>query len=547
MSQHSHKKINRNDHCLCGSGKKYKHCCGKNSELAIKPRQELQKLLTLARNYAYQQVNFSAAEQCYRDVLSLQPNNVEALAGVGQGLCWRHRKAEGRQYLLKAAKAMIRYLEKTEGRVLLELADQLQMWGEIEVALQLSRAALRKMPNNPSAHFGVASCLHRLNFTDDAIKVMYRVLQLVPNDAGCQILMALLEVDKVQFSQAQQRLENVVATEKDPSQLARGCLELAKVYDKLKRHDDAFALLIRSGELHKQLQSYKQLEPSFIFDRLELFKRGYQADLLTRWQADDFADDLPCPVFLIGFLRSGTTLTEQVLSAHPEIITSDENHLIDEVVIELEKLSGIKANSPESLRKINLGQARHLRQFYWQRAKEEYGQQVMKKRFVNKVALNSIETGLISTLFPDAKILFALRDPRDICLSCAMQSFTLSPATVNMVSWQGIAKQYAAVMDLWLTLRDKIQPAFLELRYEDTVTDFEASFKKVFALLDLTWCPDVLRFQEKLAGKYIATPSFAAVTQPIYQTAVARWQSYLRYFEPIQPILEPYIVAFGYI
>jgi tetratricopeptide (TPR) repeat protein len=540
-------KTGRNDPCPCRSGKKYKHCCAAHAPAdSAGADVELRHLLESARNHAYRQGNFAAAEQCYRDVLAIKPNNVEALAGVGQGLCWRHRRAAGRQYLVKAAKQMLRRPEKTEGRVLLELAEQLQMWGDLDVALQLARAAVKRMPENPSAQFGLAACLHRLNHADQAIAVLSKVLTLIPQDAGCQILMAILEFDKKQYVEARHRLERVLASETDPKQLARASLELSKVYDKQRDYAAAFAMLSRAGALQAQLPETRQINADYIFNKIALFKQGYDDSLLKRWSAADFADDLPVPVFLIGFLRSGTTLTEQVLAAHPEVLTSDENQLIEEVLAELAAISGIQHNPPEALRHLNIDQARRLRRFYWERVSEEFTQAALQKRFVNKVALNSIETGLISCLFPEAKILFALRDPRDICLSCAMQSFTASPATVNLSSWQGIAKQYAAVMDLWLNLRQQIAPEYLELRYEDVVGDFETSFRRVFALLNVAWDPRVIQYHEKMAGRYVATPSFAAVSQPLYNSAVARWQGYAEYFQPILPVLAPYIEAFGY-
>ena len=193
-----------------------------------------------------------------------------------------------------------------------------------------------------------------------------------------------------------------------------------------------------------------------------------------------------------------------------------------------------------------MGQIKQLRQFYWQRMREEYGEAVMHKQVVDKNALNTIDLGVISVIFPEAKIVFALRDPRDVSISCLMQAFTPSQATVNLLSLEGIAKQYAAVMDYWLTLRNLIQPSFLELRYEDTVTDFEASYRRVFEFLGVEWVAEVTQFHERAHGRYISTPSFAAVSQPLYSKAVARWKNYEQPLAPILPILDRFIFAFGY-
>ena len=533
----------RNQPCPCNSGKKYKHCCEQSAN--AEPI-DYRALLESARHHAFQRRDFAAAEMCFRQALELKPNNAEALAGVGQGLYWRHRRVEGLKYMQKAAKTLLRQSAKTEIRILLELSEQLQLWGEIELALQLARAAVKLTPDHPSALYAVAACLHRLNYVDQAMLVMHKLLKQLPENAGCQILMALLEFDNKQVEHAQIRLESVLATESDKLQLARASLELSKVYDNQKRYDDAFAALTVAGDQHRKLALSQDIDSEFIFNKINLYLHGYDAKLLKRWSAANFADNLPVPAFLIGFLRSGTTLTEQVLSAHPKIITTDENQLLNEVIIELEKMTNCKGDIPSALRQINIVQARHLRQFYWRRACEEYSQAILNKTFINKVALNSIEIGLISTRFPEAKIIFALRDPRDVCLSCAMQSFTMSVATINMLSWQGIARQYAAIMELWLSLRHQISPDYLELRYEDTVTDFKASFQRVFAFLGLDWHTDVLSFHQQVAGRYVSTPSFTAVSQPVYQSAVARWKHYEKHYDTIMPLLQPYIEAFGY-
>ena len=543
---HSAKNL-RNQLCPCNSGKKYKHCCALTQ--ATHPTEQQKDYLVLlenARHYAFQRQDFTAAEHCYRQALEIKPNNAEALAGVGQSLYWRHRRAEGLKYMQKAAKALLRQADKAETQVLLELSEQLQMWGEIELALQLARASIKRMPKNPSALYAVAACLHRLNQTDQAVLVLNQLLKQLPDNAGCEILMALLELDNKQVEQAQQRLEKVLTTEQDTLQRARAYLELSKVYDKQNRYDDAFAALTLAGEQHRQLPASQRIDSEFIFNKISLYKHGFDNSLIKRWSVTDFADNLPIPVFLIGFLRSGTTLTEQVLSAHPKVITSDENQLLNEIIMELERITNCCGDIPTALRQITIDQARQLRQLYWQRAGDEYTPAILSQTFINKVALNSIETGLISALFPEAKIIFALRDPRDVCLSCAMQSFTTSVATINMSSWQGIARQYAAVMDLWLTLRNQISPEYLELRYEDTVNDFEVSFQRVFAFLGVDWHTDVIRYHERVAGRFVSTPSFAAVSQPLYQSAVARWKNYEKHYDPIMPLLQPYIEAFGY-
>ena len=537
----------RNDPCPCGSGKKYKACCAvAEARFQVRGEPDVAEWLGRARQ-AVALGRIGDAEFWFREVLTAKPNDAEALAGVGQALCWRRRRREGRDYLRKAAKQLVRLgLKNRDPSALLQLSGQLQHWGDTDAALELARLGLRLATASAEALNNLALCLSRVSRTEEALPFALKACELLPEHPGCQILVGLLHRELGKLDAARVRLERVAATSTDPEQTARAWLELGGVLDKVKDYDGAFEAFRRAAEVHASLPAAQATDRNRVFDSLARHKAGFDRDLLRRWTAAEFDDSLPAPGFLFGFLRSGTTLAEQVLAAHPRIVTSDENDFIFELAQELAKLSGIADDIPAALRKIGLDEARTLRQFYWQRVAEEYGPEALRKCFVDKLALNSIDAGLIATLFPEAKILFALRDPRDVALSCFQQAFGLSPATVNLLSFEGIARQYAAVMDLWLHLRGLIAPEYFELRYEHTVGEFEATFRRVFELLGVEWRPEVLSFHERARGRYIATPSFAAVSQPLYTSAVARWRRYERHLETVLPVLQPYIEAFGY-
>ena len=101
-------------------------------------------------------------------------------------------------------------------------------------------------------------------------------------------------------------------------------------------------------------------------------------------------------------------------------------------------------------------------------------------------------------------------------------------------------------MGYWLAIRGLIQPTYLELRYEDTVTEFESTYRKVFEFLGLPWHVGVEQFHVRAKGKYISTPSFAQVSQPVYKKSVARWKHYESEFSTVIKDLQAYIKEFGY-
>lgn len=492
--------------------------------------------------------DFVEAEYCFRLLVSAKPKDANLLAGLGQALCWLKRKQEGRKFLLQAARQMEAQLKKSrDPRYAVELSQQLLHWGEVVHAERLARLALRLAPNSAVVLNNLVQCLTRVNRHAEALSIAQKVLQLLPDDPGCNILLALIEAKTNNSEQALQRLQRVIEQNTDPKQTARAQLEAGILLDKQGRYDQAFAQLELAAQAHSQYADYPPDQRDHLFEVLERNQQHFDQDLLRRWQAEQIdADGLPSPVFLMGFLRSGTTLTEQVLDAHPRIIATDESSILFETSQRLEQISGIVNDQASALRRLTLEQIGQLRQFYWQRMQTEYGPQVISKVLIDKNALNTIELGLIGVLFPNAKIIFALRDPRDVCLSCYMQAFSPSPATINLLSWNGIAKQYQAVMDYWLHLRPWLQAEVMQLRYEDTVLDFEASFRGVFDFLELPWSNEVSRFHERLKGRYISTPSFSAVSQPIYTTALQRWKNYPSHFDGVMPHLQKFIDEFGY-
>jgi hypothetical protein len=246
-------------------------------------------------------------------------------------------------------------------------------------------------------------------------------------------------------------------------------------------------------------------------------------------------------------MRTGTTLTQEVLGAHPAVFVADETDLVMSVVQELKRLSHHQGSVPQMLRNLDLDGVLYLRSFYWQRAKALFGDDLGSRLFLDKTTMNSIDLGLINCLFPDAKLVFLLRDPRDVCLSCFMQTMIPTPSTVQLLTWDGTARFYAQTMDWWATVKPKLSMQFMEFRYEDAVFDFETAFRQVFDFIGLEWNPNVSDFHKNAAGKFIASPSFSQVAQPLYSSSVGRWKHYEDEYQPIVQYLQPFLAAYGYL
>ncbi len=149
-------------------------------------------------------------------------------------------------------------------------------------------------------------------------------------------------------------------------------------------------------------------------------------------------------------------------------------------------------------------------------------------------------------IFPELKVIIALRDPRDVVISCYFLNVMLNATNVNFLSLERTAKHYADLMDVWLRLRELGGFEWLETRYEDVVADMASEGRRVTEFLGLTWHDAQSRYFETARRKVLYAPTYHDVTQPVYTRAVGRWEQYAAAVEPLQAKLEPYCRAFGY-
>jgi len=251
----------------------------------------------------------------------------------------------------------------------------------------------------------------------------------------------------------------------------------------------------------------------------------------------------PTPVFLIGFPRSGTTLLDQILDAHPGLTTLEEKPAVDVV---RHAVAAMPGGYPSALAGLDAAAISRLREVYFHEVARYADPAAPGRTLVDKMPLNTIDVGLIARLFPNARLLLALRHPCDVVLSGFMQAFKPNPAMVQFTSLARSATFYAEVMGLWRQYEAVLPLTVLPVRYEDLVVDVEGETRRILEFLGLPWNDAVLQYAERAKSRAIATPSYHQVVQPIYTRSVGRWRRYREAFEAVLPLLQPSIEAFGY-
>ncbi len=250
------------------------------------------------------------------------------------------------------------------------------------------------------------------------------------------------------------------------------------------------------------------------------------------------------PLFVVGFPRSGTTLLEQLLDAHPALASFDEQPFLQRLVT---RMNATPHGYPGGLAHVDAEQRRDDRRRYFSdvdRQRPDLG----GRRPVDKNPLYLVRLPLVALLFPDAQAVLALRHPCDVVLSCWMQNFRAPAFALTFETLASTARMYDRVFHTYFSFRDAIAVPMHVLRYEDLVADVEAEGRRLFAFLGLDWQADLLSFTERAKRRgVISTPSYTQVVKPVNSRAVGRWQQWRPWFDgEVLDVLAPWAERFGY-
>jgi tetratricopeptide (TPR) repeat protein len=253
------------------------------------------------------------------------------------------------------------------------------------------------------------------------------------------------------------------------------------------------------------------------------------------------AADPKAHIFLVGFPRSGTTLLENVLAAHPDVVSLEEKDCLTSA----SAAYMMSQQGLERLARISSGEALRQRDAYWS-AVRGFGVEPRGRVFIDKMPLSSVQLPLIAKLFPNARVLFARRDPRDVVLSCFRRRFGMNPAMYELLTLEGAAAYYDAVMRLSEFYRDILPVPQHVVRYESLVEDFEGTARAVCAFVGLGWNQSMFDFAAKARMRGISTPSAAQVARGLNREGQGAWRRYREQMAPVLQLLEPWVERFGY-
>lgn len=444
--------------------------------------------------------------------------------------------------------------------VLLTAADIYWEDGDADTAIAHLETLTKLKPHKTQAILKMGQILASSGKIDKAIEHYHRVLAQFPNNIAALCGLATGEKEKTAqaiIDRMLQLREASVLVDSARGQLSFG---LTHYYDG-KQDSARAAAYSRDANKYQWLTNSKirwQYDPQTFEDHIsaliDVFSPAYFENLANNGIGS--ADETP--VFIVAMPRSGTTLTEQILARHSQVLGIGERGFATRsfnTYLNAPAFSGAnKANTDDTpdqkmaraFSQLNPKTIAHFSQAYLtqlNRLREKSaGERSDGKasaanpiiRVVDKMPDNYSLLGWILTLFPKARIIHCHRDPRDVALSCWMTQFGAIPWANNTDHLIHRIEQYNRIMNHW---REVIPDRFMELEYADLVREQESQSQALIKYLGLTWEPQCLKFYE--SDRLVRTASITQVRQPIHTKSVNKWQRYHPYLSDLITPLDP--------
>jgi tetratricopeptide (TPR) repeat protein len=443
-----------------------------------------------------------------------------------------------------AAKSALEGWQQLEGLTpvaLAEIAYLLTLMGEVASAQPAIESLAAQSPLGRAA-LTQANVLERLNRITEARAALQRArfgTSLPGSDPDLLLAEAVLAQRESKHEQARDLLNEALRDHRD-FKLRHGLLfPLAVSLDALGDYDGAFAAM---SEAHRSQVEYLAAalgkSPAAESATLQLTQRGVEPGEPLAWRDEAAPSREQSPVFVVGFPRSGTTLLEVALDAHPALRSMDEQPFLARVI---DHMRAFGLDYPADLGKLTAHQLTLLRAQYWQRV-DALVPLGAGQRLVDKNPLNLLRLPLIRRLFPHAHTVLIVRHPCDVLMSCFIQHFRAPDLAMLCRDLPTLAESFRRSFDYWYAQQALLGAATFEIRYERLVADLEPQLRALVSFLGLPWEPAMLSpAAQARARGFISTPSYTQVIQPVSSQAIGRWRHYEAHLREVLPTLAPYL------
>jgi tetratricopeptide (TPR) repeat protein len=441
----------------------------------------------------------------------------------------------------------------------INLANALRSRGQLEEAVASYRRALSIQPDFAEAHTELGTALRLQRRTAESEASCREALRIAPDLPAALAVLADLQADAGRFTEAEELFKRVIAIDPEFSdawiglarlrpmtvadkdwlaaaqRLAEKALSapremslrfaIGKYFDDVKDFENAFVNFRRANELSKL--SGPAYDRRQLTQTIDLIIRSHDRAWISR--AGEFGNSSDRPVFIVGMLRSGTTLTEQILASHPTVFGAGELTFWGTALAPY-FTHALAVSTPTM--EMNNARVSELGHDYLEMLERLSSDAA---RVVDKFPTNFLLLGLIHVALPHARIIHMRRNPIDTCLSIYFQHLEAANTYANDLD--DLAHYYSEYRRLMRHWRSVLPAgAMLEVPYEGLVQDLPAWSRRMLDFIGLPWDPGCLEFHQ--SARAVVTASRWQVRQKISTSSVERWRNYERFVGPLKSLLD---------
>jgi tetratricopeptide (TPR) repeat protein len=488
-----------------------------------------------------------AAADLFRRAVENHPRNVKALLEAARALGQRHEIARAEELLARAES-----IAGGDARVAPVIAQSYKLIYRPRRAIEAFerlRGSAVGLPPNMLAE--LATLYEQVGDVEKAFAAISECVERAPGHDEPRLVLARVQRRRGKAADAEKTLLDITSRPNHPMLHVQAWGELCQLRDRQGDYDGAVAAIERAKVILRATPEAQRLSQQALVHN-EVLRRLYASldrATLDEWRRSDLPPDprVSGVAHLLGFPRSGTTLLEQVLDAHPGLVDSPERVVFSrDVFPAMYKPTGSEPLTLDALRNIPRERRVEQRRRYLDAMEAILGEPLGGRVHLDK---NPNHTSLIAgllRLLPESRFLVALRDPRDVVVSAYLRNFNLTEFSACFLTWGSSCMIYGFEMGVWLRVRGLIEGNWLEVRYEDTVADLPGQARRALEFLGLPWDESVLNYVEATKGKVVNSPTHEAVREPVYSRAVGRWRHYEEHLAPYLDRLEPFVNALGY-
>lgn len=405
-----------------------------------------------------------------------------------------------------------------------QLADIYLGMGNTEEALKYYNKALLHNPDKLSILKGIGTAYLEIGLLTDATTIADKMIVISNQSLDGYLLKSRVKKSIKGDGLAEEllKLSTLEKLSEDNKVLVH--YALGKTFDEQKNYTDAFTHFKIANDIKKARSPYdRAIAENHFKEMINLFT----PDFLRSHK--NFGTERDLPILIVGMPRSGTTLTEQILSSHPDILGAGEVTFWGAANNAIPLKMHTSTPYPQCLHEMSIELAHDIAELYENTLRKTVGAGTTSKHITDKMPHNFLQLGLILTLFPNVKIIHTKRDPIDTCLSIYFQHFNDSHSyAADLGDLVFYYKQYERLMQHWHAV---LPGRILDVNYEDTISDPEYWSRQLISHIGLEWSESCLAPQK--LERAVKTISQWQVRQPIYKTSVQRWKNYEPFISPL--------------